>query len=104
MANATNEVIWLQLLLKELRITLTCAPLLQYDYLSVDALSANPAFPSRSKHFELDLHFVRKHVYDKRLAINHVPSSEQALNVLTIPLSTSFFNKLRKTLTVEPSS
>lgn len=58
-------------------------------------------FHSRSKHFELDLHFVRERVMDKRLIVNHVPSSEQVADILIKPLSTISFNKLRMKLTVE---
>lgn len=64
LASATTEVIWIQSLLKELHISQTRQPLLWCDNLSTVALSANPVFHSRSKHFELDLHFVRERVMD----------------------------------------
>lgn len=65
------------------------------------ALSANPVFHSRSKHFEIDLQFVRELVMDKRMFVNLIPSNEQLADILTKPFSASNFQRLRKKLTVE---
>lgn len=67
LASATTEVIWIQLLLQELRSPLFREPILWCDNLSTVALSANPVSHSRSKHFDLDFHFVRERVMEKRL-------------------------------------
>lgn len=50
LGNATTEVIWLQFLLRELRIRQTQPPV----------LSANPVFHGRTKHIEVHFHFVRE--------------------------------------------
>lgn len=104
LANLTTEVIWIQTLLQELRVPLPQKPTLWCDNLSTVALSANPVFHSRSKHFELDLHFVRERVIDRRIEVNHVPSYEQVADILTKPLSLDNFLKFRKKLTIEPQA
>lgn len=102
LANATIEMIWIQSILRELRIPLVPEPLIWCDNLSTVAVSANPVFHSSSEHFEFDLHFVREGAIDKHLIVNHVPSNEQVADILTKPLLVISFNKLRTKLTLEP--
>lgn len=56
-------------MLKELVIYHTQRPCLWCDNLCATYLSANPAFHARTKHIEIDYHFVRKIVANKELAI-----------------------------------
>ena len=49
-------------------------------------MANNPKYHSITKHIELDLHFVREHVANKELVIEHVSSLDQSVNVLTKPL------------------
>lgn len=75
LANTTVEIIWIQALLQKLKVSLPRKPIIWCDNLNTIVLSANPVFHSRSKHFELDLNFVRERVLD-RLEVNNVPSNE----------------------------
>jgi hypothetical protein len=58
MANTTAEITWLTFLLKDLNIPLKSTPVLYCDNLSALHLTINPVFHARSKHIELDYHFV----------------------------------------------
>jgi hypothetical protein len=58
-ADATAELIWIQVLLRELGIQQDCPPTLWCDNLGATDLSVNPIFHRRSKHVEADYHFVR---------------------------------------------
>jgi len=58
-ANATAEVIWIQTLLQELGIRSPPAAKLWCDNIGAKYLSANPVFHARTKHIEIDYHFVR---------------------------------------------
>jgi hypothetical protein len=59
LANATTEIIWIQTLLEELRLTRHVAAMLWCDNLGATYLSANPVFHARTKHIEIDYHFMR---------------------------------------------
>ena len=61
------------------------------DNVSAIALSTNPVFHAKSKHIEIDYHFVRERVTRGDLQIQHVSSSDQYIDILTKGLSTSLF-------------
>jgi histone deacetylase 1/2 len=60
MANATAEMIWVEQLLGELGVNLKAKPRLWCDNLGATYLAANPMFHARTKHIEIDFHFVRE--------------------------------------------
>ena len=66
------------------------------------ALSANPILHARTKHIELDLYFVREKVINGTVIINHVPAVDQIADILTKPLSGSFFERMRNKLKIVP--
>ncbi|KAH9731198.1 retrovirus-related pol polyprotein from transposon RE1 [Citrus sinensis] len=102
LALATSEVLWITYLLKELKVSLPKPPVLYCDNSSAEALASNPKYHSRTKHIELDLHFVREHIANKDLFIEHVSSSDQLADVLTKPLSFDHFAYMRTKLNVCP--
>jgi histone deacetylase 1/2 len=61
-ANATAVLIWMQSLLGELGIHLKEPPSMWCDNLGATYLQANPVFHARTKHIEIDYHFVRERV------------------------------------------
>ena len=95
------ELIWLTSLLEELRITTTKIPIIWCDNLSIVQLATNPVLHARTKHVELDLYFVREKVLQKNVLVQHVPSIDQTIDVLTKPISSSKFPLLRNKLKVE---
>ncbi|GJR70993.1 ribonuclease H-like domain-containing protein [Tanacetum coccineum] len=58
-ANAVAETCWLRNLLRELHTPLSSATLVYCDNVSVVYLSSNPVQHQRTKHIEIDIHFVR---------------------------------------------
>jgi hypothetical protein len=62
-------LIWIQLLLKELGVFLSAAPILYCDNISATYLTSNPAYHARTKHIEIDYHFVWDRVAKKTLLI-----------------------------------
>jgi hypothetical protein len=70
--NATTEIMWIQTLLQELSIQHTSVVSLLCDNLSTTYLSANPVFHARTKHIEVDYHFVRERVARKQLDIRFI--------------------------------
>ena len=62
MANTIAKLIWIQSLLREL--PLLGPPTIFCDNIGATHLVANPAFHARTKHVEIDYHFVREQVSD----------------------------------------
>ncbi|PNX93258.1 histone deacetylase, partial [Trifolium pratense] len=97
MANTTAELLWIQSLLKELHVPYH-PPTLLCDNLSAVSLAHNPILHSRTKHIELDIHFVREKVLSKQLQVLHVPASDQLADPLTKPLSPSNYAAIQAKL------
>lgn len=68
-ANAKAEVIWIQVLFRELRIKQLRSPSLWCDNIGATYLSANPVFHGRTKHVEVDYHFVHERVASRQLDV-----------------------------------
>lgn len=58
LAHTAAEVTWLQMLLTDFSIPQSSPPVIWCDNQSALSLAANPVFHSRSKHIEVDCHFV----------------------------------------------
>ncbi|GKD96259.1 ribonuclease H-like domain-containing protein, partial [Tanacetum coccineum] len=58
-ANVVAETTWLHNLLRELHSPLSTATLVYCDNVSAVHMSANPVQHQRTKHIEIDIHFVR---------------------------------------------
>jgi hypothetical protein len=91
--------LWLRTLFSELRITVS-SPILLCDNLGATFLASNLAFHARTKHVEIDYHFVHKKVADGTITIRFICSQDQIADALTKSLSTTCFQFLRSKLTV----
>ncbi|XP_024011200.1 uncharacterized protein LOC112086480 [Eutrema salsugineum] len=101
MSEAASEVTWLSSLLKEIGVSIPATPELFCDNLSAVRLTANPTFHGRTKHFELDHHYVRERVALGSLIVNHIPSPQQLADVFTKSLPCEAFCSLRYKLGVD---
>ena len=70
------------------------------DNMSTVLLAANPILHSKSKHFELDLHFVRDHIAKGHLQVSHIPAHAQVADILTKPISSTSFHNFRDKLRI----
>jgi hypothetical protein len=100
LANATAELMWLQTLLKELKIPHPPAARLWCDNLGATYLSANPVFHARMKHIEVDFHFVRERVVCKLLDIRSISTKDQLADGFTKPLGKWLLIQFRNNLNV----
>jgi hypothetical protein len=98
MVNATTETIWIQSLLKELGIRSPPAARLWCDNIGATYLSANPVFHARTKHIEIDYHFVRERVAQKLLHVHLIGTGDQVADGLTKPLTVRKLEELKNNL------
>lgn len=99
-ANTVAETCWLRNLLMELHCPLKTGTLVFCDNISSVYLSNNPVEHQRTKHIEIDLHFVREKVAIGHVKVLHVPSSHQYADIFTKGLPSTLFREFRSNLTV----
>ncbi|GKB51577.1 ribonuclease H-like domain-containing protein [Tanacetum coccineum] len=76
-ANIVAETAWILNLLCELHTPLFNATLVYYDNVSVVYMSANPVQHQRTKHIEIDIHFVRDFVASGQVKDEEVKDDEK---------------------------
>ena len=103
MANATAEMLWVQKLLTELRVSHPPKAPLWCDNLGATYLSANPIFHARTKYIEIDFHFVRERVAQKLLDIRFIHTSDQVADGFTKALPTVKLRQFRDNLNLTSS-
>lgn len=94
MASLASEISWLSSLLKEIKFLAPRTPMLWCDNLSAKAIAINLVLHARTKHVEIDLHFICDMVQNKHISIGYVLSFEQPVYVFTKPLAGSRFSLL----------
>jgi hypothetical protein len=99
---ATAELYWLRMLFKELKIFLSTPPVLWCDNVSALALASNPVFHARTKHIEVDYHFVREKVLNRDIIIKFISTQDQVADIFTKGLSSARFLALKVKLMVVP--
>ncbi|GKB05718.1 ribonuclease H-like domain-containing protein, partial [Tanacetum coccineum] len=82
-ANVVAETSWLRNLLLELHAPLSTATIVYCDNVSAVYLSTNPVQHQRTKHIEIDIHFVRDYVASGQVRVLHVPSRYQYADIFT---------------------
>jgi ATP sulfurylase len=102
-ANAVVETAWLRNLHRELHTPLFSATIVYCDNVSAIYLTANPVQHQRTKHIEIDIHFVRDMVARGQVRVLHVPSRYQYADIFTKGLLSVLFEEFRTSLNVRPS-
>ncbi|KAI3677545.1 hypothetical protein L6452_36811 [Arctium lappa] len=77
-ANVVAEESWIRNLLLELHVPICKVIVVYCDNVSAVYLSQNPVQHQRTKHVEMDIHFVREKVQIGHIRVLHVPSSSHA--------------------------
>jgi hypothetical protein len=102
MALVTAELYWLRMLLQDLGISLSSPPTLWCDNVGAISLASNPVFHARTKHIEVDYHFIREKVLNKDILVRYISTHDQIADVFTKGHTTARFMFLRSKLMVIP--
>ena len=92
-----KEAIWIQKLFKELGLKDIETCLLE-DNQGCLALAKNPINHARSKHIDVQYHFIREKVEQKEFNLEYCPTDKMLADVLTKPVAKQQFQKLRDAL------
>jgi hypothetical protein len=98
LAVGAAEVAWIRMLLHDLHVFLSECPLIWCDNTSAITLASNPVFHARTKHVEVDYHFVRERVVRGDLKVQFIPTVDQLADLLTKALPTPRFVQLANKL------
>ncbi|XP_022007369.1 uncharacterized mitochondrial protein AtMg00810-like [Helianthus annuus] len=101
-ANVVADICWLRNLLLELHQPLSRATLVYCDNVSAIYLSGNLVQHQRTKHIELDIHFVREQDQRGHIRVLHVPSRHQITDIFTKGLPRVLFDDFRSSLRIRP--
>ncbi|KAG8481669.1 hypothetical protein CXB51_026598 [Gossypium anomalum] len=99
-AGAVNQAIWLRKILADLNLYQKEAIEIFCDNKSAVAITKNPIFHRRTKHFSIKLHVVKEMEQAREIELVHCNSEDQVADIFTKALCTSRFIKLRKELGV----
>jgi hypothetical protein len=106
LAFATKEAVWLARLLNEITDNLEpnrspTATIIYGDNQGSIALAKNPVFHARSKHVDVQHHFVREKVASGEVEVQFVPTKDQIADGLTKALPKDSFYAFRRALGIE---
>ena len=83
LTRATKEALWLQRLLADIEGKTRGAVTIRVDNMGCIAMAKNPEGHERSKHIDIQVHFIRKHVGTQRVLLKYCPTEEMNVDFLT---------------------
>ncbi|CAB4028654.1 Hypothetical predicted protein, partial [Paramuricea clavata] len=100
LASATQEAVWLQQLLSDLKSKPTGPMLILEDNQAAICMAKNAQYHGRAKHIDIKYHFIREHVASAAVKLEYCSTEEMIADIFTKGLSVVQFTKLRKMLGV----
>lgn len=95
LALTASELTWISSILQDLNIAQPHPAKLFCDNLSAVYLTANLVLHSRSKHIDVDYHYIRERVALGFIETQHIPATSQLADIFTKSLSRQAFMDLR---------
>ncbi|KAJ9535867.1 hypothetical protein OSB04_un000981 [Centaurea solstitialis] len=83
LADTSQELIWLRWLLSDMGAPQLSPTLLWCDNNSAIQIAHNDVFHERTKHIEIDCHFIRQHVVRKTIQLQPISTTDQPADIFT---------------------
>ncbi|EOX92630.1 Uncharacterized protein TCM_001548 [Theobroma cacao] len=98
MAQTVCEVVWMYQLLSEVGLKSSLPEKLWCDNQAALHIASNPVFHERTKHIEIDCHFVREKIQQKFISTGYVKIEDQLEDIFTKALNGPRFDDNRSKL------
>ena len=102
LAHTAAELTWICKIFRDVALPLTTIPTLWCDNVSAISLASNPVFHARTKHVEIDYHYIRELVLAKLLQVQYLNTQYQVADIHTKSLSKVRFQYLHSKLCLGP--
>lgn len=100
MAQAAKEIIWLRVLLDEIGAFkhIQQMSILNGDNQGAIALARNPEYHARTKHIDIQYHFIRDLVASQQIQLQFCPSTNMIADIMTKALPRATHDKHRQAM------
>ncbi|KAI5325061.1 hypothetical protein L3X38_034135 [Prunus dulcis] len=98
MTSTCCEITWLSFLLQDLHLPSSGASRMYCDNRAALHIAANLVFHERTRHIEMDCHFIRDKILDGTVSTWHVNSLQQLADTFTKPLGKEKFSVMLRKL------
>ncbi|MFV0960733.1 Ty1/Copia family ribonuclease HI, partial [Klebsiella pneumoniae] len=93
MAQTAAEMIWIKSMLSCLKVNVSLPMKMICDNQAAIHIANNPVFHERTKHIEVDCHYVRDLVQSEVISTHHVNTEDQVADMFTKALPISSFTR-----------
>ena len=80
---ATSEVVWLRRILMDVTVLIRTTTVLKCDNQSCMAIAKNLVFHARTKHIEIEYHYVREIINDETVELEYCLTSKNVADIFT---------------------
>ena len=95
LTQAVKESLWLQAILQDLGANKHAREIrnIYIDNQGAMALARNPEYHARTKHIDIQYHFIREHVENRRIELTYCPTTDMTADIFTKALPQPAFTK-----------
>jgi len=101
LAEAMKEAIWLGYLFKDLGFPHLTPRTINCDNQGAIKLANNPTHHARTKHLDIQLHFVKDHIENGTMTLQYCPTEDMIPNIMTKALTRDRHARLMKLMGLE---